>query len=139
MRAIVRFGAGARKRSGVRIPSGPLEAKPKCFKQPRASFPSARFRAPRFKVSKMSDPEVEKIVNLLDSMSNDFSVPRNVRSAIQTAKDKLGNSEDMAQGISGAIYALDEMSNDINLPMHARTMIWNILSELEVLKEKHVK
>ena len=85
----------------------------------------------------VADEEVSKIVSLLDSLSSDFSVPRNVRSAIQLAKDKLEKSEDMAQGISGAIYALDEMSNDINLPMHARTMIWNILSELEVLKEKH--
>jgi len=87
----------------------------------------------------MADEEVSKIVALLDTLANDFSVPRNVRAAIQTAKDKLEKSEDLPQGISGAIYALDEMSNDINLPMHARTMIWNILSELEILKEKHAK
>ncbi len=83
--------------------------------------------------------EVAKIVSLIDSLVNDFSVPRNVRAALQTARDKLEKAEDLAQGISGAIYALDEVSNDINLPMHARTMIWNILSELEIVKEKHVK
>ncbi len=87
----------------------------------------------------MVDEDITKIVSLLDSLASDFSVPRNVRSAIVSAKDKLEKSEDPAQGISGAIYALDEMSNDINLPMHARTIIWNILSELEILKEKHAK
>ncbi|MCX6767737.1 MAG: UPF0147 family protein [Candidatus Micrarchaeota archaeon] len=86
-----------------------------------------------------SDDEVMKIVSILDSLISDFSVPRNVRAAIQTAKDKLEKREDLAQGLSGAIYALDEVSNDINLPMHARTMIWNILSELEIVKEQYIK
>jgi len=87
----------------------------------------------------VADEDVSKIVSILEALSNDFSVPRNVRSALQNAKEKLEKAEDLAQGVSGAIYALDEVSNDINLPMHARTMIWNILSELEILKEKHAK
>jgi hypothetical protein len=40
--------------------------------------------------------------------------------------------------MSSAIYDLDSVSNDINLPMHARTLVWNLLSELERLKEDEI-
>jgi hypothetical protein len=82
------------------------------------------------------DDTTQKIVQLLDGLIEDTSIPRNVRNSISSAKQKLTASEDKLAGLSGAIYALDEVSNDINLPMHGRTMIWNILSELEMLKEK---
>ncbi len=75
----------------------------------------------------------DKIVPYLDQLIEDTSVPRNVRSAIQRAKDRIQKDEGQV-GVSGAVYALEEVSNDINLPTHARTMIWSILSELEGLK-----
>lgn len=75
-----------------------------------------------------------KIVEFLDELLGDTSVPRNVRAAIARAKEKLQANDAPNVRASGAIYALDEVSNDINLPMHARTMIWNILSELEAMK-----
>ncbi len=79
--------------------------------------------------------ELDSIISLLDSLIEDTSVPRNVRTSIARAKESLKNG-DFAAGVSGAIYALDEVSNDINLPMHGRTTIWNLLSELEALKQK---
>ncbi|MBI5228496.1 UPF0147 family protein [Candidatus Micrarchaeota archaeon] len=87
-------------------------------------------------VISMGNEEVTVIAELIDSLIADGSVPKNVRAALQAAKDRLTTNEDIATGASGAIYALDEVSNDINLPMHARTMIWNILSELETIKKK---
>lgn len=81
--------------------------------------------------------ELDSIISLLDSLIEDNSIPRNVRTSISSAKEKL-KDPDFAAGVSGAIYALDEVSNDINLPMHGRTMIWNILSELELLKQKQL-
>jgi len=38
--------------------------------------------------------------------------------------------------IASAIYSLDEVANDINMPFHARTDIWNLVKELEKLKEE---
>lgn len=85
----------------------------------------------------MPDEEtVKKLVTLLDSLIEDNAIPRNVRNAISNAKAKLLEKEDPLASLSAAVYALDEVSNDINLPMHGRTMIWNILSELEMLKEQ---
>ena len=77
-----------------------------------------------------------QISEFLDQLLADTSVPRNVRAAIARAKEKLAAKEPDNMRVSGAIYALDEVSNDINLPMHGRTMIWNILSELEAMKNE---
>ncbi len=82
----------------------------------------------------MVHEDIDKIVMLLDSMVDDSSIPRNVRSRIADAKRRLESSEDFAAKVSTAVYALDDVSNDINMPMHARTLIWNILSELERIK-----
>lgn len=79
----------------------------------------------------MSD--LPKIISFLDRILEDTSVPKNVRTAVANAKERLQKDSGEA-GVASAIYALDEVSNDINLPMHARTMIWNILSELEAMK-----
>ena len=83
------------------------------------------------------NPDLLKIVSFLDELLQDTSIPRNVRTNIARAKESLEKDQDEAQAVSGAIYALDEISNDINLPMHGRTMIWNVLSELEGLKNRN--
>ena len=82
----------------------------------------------------MSDP-IPNIVSALDMMLEDNSIPRNVRASIQKARTRLTKSDDKEVALSGAVYALEEISNDINIPMHARTMVWNIISELEGMKQ----
>ena len=82
----------------------------------------------------MDEEKVSKIVSVLDMLIDDSSVPRNVRSKIGIAKQKLAHGEDDSARLSGAVYALDEIGNDINLPMHARTLVWNVISELEAMK-----
>ena len=77
---------------------------------------------------------VEQIIRQMEMLINDFSVPKNVRSAIAEAKSRLSTKEAYVVRISSAIYSLDAVSGDINLPPQARTAIWNILSMLEALK-----
>ncbi len=86
--------------------------------------------------SDVSNEELEKIANVFDMLVDDSAVPRNVRTKMQAAKTRLLGAEEFPTRVSAAIYALDEVSNDINLPMHARTLIWNMLSELETLKNR---
>ena len=83
----------------------------------------------------MSTDPIPNIVSSLEMMLEDNSIPRNVRASIQKARDRLTKSEDKDIALSGAVYALEEISNDINIPMHARTMVWNIISELEGMKQ----
>lgn len=80
---------------------------------------------------------INQIIRSMDMLIGDTSVPKNVRSAVSNAKAKLnGTGNDITVKISAAIYDLDEVSNDINLPPQARTVIWNILSMLESMKEQ---
>ena len=80
----------------------------------------------------------EKVVELLgfiDLLLQDMSIPKNIRKAIEDAKAHLLKPGDLSVRAGNAIYALDSVSEDVNMPMHARTQIWNILSNLERLKE----
>lgn len=79
---------------------------------------------------------LEKLYPLLDMLIDDHSVPRNVRTKMADAKNRLQSNDDFPTKVSAAVYALDEVSNDVNLPMHARTLVWNLLSELEALKHR---
>lgn len=77
---------------------------------------------------------------LMEPIISDNAVPRNIRKALSEAQAKLesGNG-DLEVGIASAIYLLDEISNDINMPAHTRTDVWNLISELEKLKEELIK
>ncbi len=77
------------------------------------------------------------LVNMLETLSEDTSIPKNVRASIIKAKVRLAEKgKDSNTVLTGAIHALEEIVNDINMPMHGRTTVWNLLSELEILKER---
>ncbi|MGC8652229.1 MAG: UPF0147 family protein [Candidatus Micrarchaeia archaeon] len=75
-----------------------------------------------------------EVTRQMDALMNDTSVPKNVRSTISQARQKLDSQADFIIKISEAIYSMDSVSNDINLPPQARTAIWSILSMLESIK-----
>ncbi len=81
--------------------------------------------------------QVDYVIELMESIMDDSSVPRNIRKTIEDAKFKIAGSESLSVGITGAIYLLEDISNDINMPAHTRTEIWTIISELETIREKH--
>jgi uncharacterized protein (UPF0147 family) len=77
---------------------------------------------------------IKKINNEMDLLINDMSVPKNVRSSITEAKEKLNSNDEYSVRISAATYNIDSVSNDVNLQQQARTRLWNILSLLESIK-----
>ncbi|MDN5358772.1 MAG: uncharacterized protein PWP76_615 [Candidatus Diapherotrites archaeon] len=83
------------------------------------------------------DAEIKEIVQVMDDIINDTSVPRNIRRAVADAKELVLKKEgDPVVNITEAIYILDEASNDINMPMHTRTQVWQIMGALESYREK---
>jgi uncharacterized protein (UPF0147 family) len=73
-----------------------------------------------------------RIVQLLDELAEDGSVPRNVRRGAQSARGELGKGRvALDVRIASAVYVLDDLANDPNLPTHGRTAIWSIISNLE--------
>jgi hypothetical protein len=81
-----------------------------------------------------NDTKIKEIINFMDDILGDTSVPKNIKRAITDAKTKLLTNEDPVLRASSAIYFLESISEDINLPMHARTQIWQIVSVLETIK-----
>jgi len=80
---------------------------------------------------------LKQINDVLDMLAEDTSVPRNIRKGATDAKAKLMNTkEPMDVRATGAIVILDDLANDPNIPLHGRTLIWNIISQLEVLSQQ---
>ncbi|MBI5553399.1 MAG: UPF0147 family protein [Candidatus Diapherotrites archaeon] len=82
------------------------------------------------------DEELAYILELMQSITEDTSVPRNIRAVLDESKHKIETSKDTKLAVSSSIYALEDISSDINMPSHTRTEIWTIVSELENVREK---
>jgi len=87
------------------------------------------------KDEKQFDETIAQVKQQIEMLLGDSSVPRNVKGALEEARKALDAKTSYAERSSGATYKIDEVSNDINLPPYARTVIWNLLSLLESIKE----
>jgi len=80
-----------------------------------------------------TEKQIEQIAGLLDDLSEDTSVPRNIRRGAKNAANdwlrEKGKAADVR--IFSAVNILQELADDPNIPMHARTQIYNILNYLE--------
>ena len=91
-----------------------------------------------FLVEKEIKDQIDYTTEMMESIMEDTSVPRNIRRTIEEAKGKLIVEEkELNVNITSAIYLMDDISNDINMPAHTRTEIWTIISELESIREKY--
>ena len=74
----------------------------------------------------------ENVIQVLEQVSKDRTVPRNIRTKCEESIKILQNGkEEVAIRINTVISMLDEVSNDPNIPMYTRTQVWNIVSMLE--------
>jgi len=80
------------------------------------------------------DQNIEDVCEILEYISEENSVPRNIREAASNSKEiLLSDDKDQSVRISAVLGKLDEISNDPNIPVHARTLIWEVLSKLEAI------
>lgn len=81
-----------------------------------------------------TEVKLKQIIEVLDQLAEDTSVPRNIRRGATEAKDRiLQEKEPLDVRAASAIFILDELANDPNIPLHGRTLIWNIISQLETV------
>ncbi len=77
-----------------------------------------------------------EVIYLLEEMSQDSSVPKNVRKNAQDARTKMENQKTSLDiRCATAISMLDEISNDPNVPSHGRASLYTIISKLEALSK----
>jgi hypothetical protein len=84
-----------------------------------------------------NDSKKRQVIQILTSISEDTSVPRNIRRAANEAITSMEdeNEESLAIRASNGISVLDEISQDPNCPLYARTRIWNAVSVLETIRD----
>ncbi len=77
---------------------------------------------------------MEQILDGLDMLNQDTSIPRNIRRGAEEAKKLLLEKDNpLDVRVASVISLLDELANDPNIPLHGRTLIWSIISKLEEL------
>ena len=76
--------------------------------------------------------DFKKYIDMLDTIINDKSVPRNIRHSSEKMKATLSNEKEPSlHRTAKVISELDIIGNDINIPLHTRTTIWGLSSQLE--------
>jgi uncharacterized protein (UPF0147 family) len=83
---------------------------------------------------------LKQVMDVLDQLAEDTSVPRNIRRGAtdaKTALNKTANAMDVR--VASAVNILDDLANDPNIPLHGRTQIWNIISQLSQLERAKSK
>ena len=77
--------------------------------------------------------EVDNVVSSLAEIQADATVPKNVRTKIESIISTLKEDTELPIKVNKALNELDELANDVNLQPYTRTQIWNVMSVLEKL------
>jgi hypothetical protein len=80
--------------------------------------------------------ELQELLGLMQDVLEDHSVPRNIRTIIEEAMQKVSGKKAKIEDFSTAVYMMDDISKDLNIPSHTRTDIWEMISRMEAIKEK---
>ena len=83
-------------------------------------------------------PEVNEILEILNLLLTDYSIPRNIKSVLEDTKKVVENENEIV-ALSDVVYKLQDVCDDINLPISVKPDLWMLLSKLEALKEKKKK
>lgn len=82
----------------------------------------------------MEDQRVVNVIEALQEIAGDVSVPRNIKEKLLLIVKTLQNEkEDFPLRKDKALSELDEVVEDSNLQAYTRTQIWNVVSILEML------
>ena len=81
----------------------------------------------------MSDEALKDVVDLLLEITEDSTIPKNVKRKMSEVMKILEQDGDIPIRVNKSLYELDDVVNDNNMPSFARTQIWNVVSLLEKL------
>jgi uncharacterized protein (UPF0147 family) len=75
--------------------------------------------------------KLQEAIDSLLMLSEDESIPKNIRGKIHQIIQTLQNKEETSIKVNKCLHELDEIAEDANLQTFIRTQIWNISSLLE--------
>ena len=77
--------------------------------------------------------QIQEAIEILNHISEDQSVPRNIRRAAVKSIEILNDKEmELPVRAINAIDILNDLSIDPNCPYHARTLLWQVITRLEI-------
>jgi hypothetical protein len=79
------------------------------------------------------NPTLIKIIQALEELEQDNTVPRNVKMKVANTIKLLREESEKSIKISKAMHELEELSEDVNVQPYTRSQIFNIVSLLEVV------
>ncbi|MBN1385536.1 UPF0147 family protein [Candidatus Woesearchaeota archaeon] len=79
------------------------------------------------------EEEISGIVEVIHELLEDNTVPKNVKSKLETIIDILKEDLELSIRINKALTEIEEVADDTNLQSYTRTQIWNLVSMLEML------
>jgi len=80
----------------------------------------------------MSSDQLESIVEVLQELDEDLSVPKNVKGKITDVIKLLkDDNTEISIKVNQALHILDEIADDTNIKSFTRTQIWSVVSLLE--------
>ena len=81
-----------------------------------------------------SETLISQALKMIQSISEDNSIPRNIRSTVDAVKNILINENlSISRRTANAISKIDDISNNNNMSPHVRTKIWQLISILEAI------
>src|SRR2546427_12971331 len=87
-----------------------------------------------------TEAKLKQIMDVLDQIAEDTSVPRNIRRGASEAKARLAKkTEALDLRVTSAIMIMDDLANDPNIPLHGRTRFWHGISQLDPVKYASVR
>jgi uncharacterized protein (UPF0147 family) len=74
---------------------------------------------------------LQMAVTALEELRSDSTVPKNIKSKIDTIITSLSQDKELSMKINEALNDLDDISDNNNIQPYTRTQIWNVVSLLE--------
>jgi uncharacterized protein (UPF0147 family) len=86
-------------------------------------------------MSSGTEEQVLEIIRVMEELREDSTVPRNVKTKLETSIGVLKNKgNELRLRIDKVLQELDEVANDTNAQSYTRSQIWNIVSMLESIE-----
>ena len=82
----------------------------------------------------MMQSNMVNVIDALIELKDDNTVPRNVKTKIESIIILLNDETETSIKISRALHEMEEISEDVNMQSYTRTQLFNVVSLLEMVK-----
>jgi uncharacterized protein (UPF0147 family) len=84
-------------------------------------------------MTKIVNTKISSMLELLDELQADSTVPRNIKNKLEFCASALQEDIEVSLKVDKVKQALEQLSEDCNLESYTRTQLWNLASLLEKL------